>query len=154
VKDYRMLLNEYAGATSPRFPSDPPPAYERLDEVRYLLARELDRGGDVAKAAALYRELLRVEPASRYAARAQLALGEAALKNAASDDFALASAEEAYRRAFEGAKEATVRAAALLRLAQVDERRGERERARERYAQLSADFPASTAAALVPGWAK
>jgi TolA-binding protein len=154
VKDYRMLLDEYGGGASTRFPTDPPSPYPRLDEVRYFLARELDRGGDSVDAKTTYGELLRTVPSSRYAAFAQLALGEEAFRGAASSDFALEQAADAYRRAYEGSRDERVRAAALLRLAQVDERRGERERAREQYGRLASDYPKDAATLLVPDWAK
>ncbi|HEY6907807.1 MAG TPA: tetratricopeptide repeat protein [Myxococcales bacterium] len=78
---YRRILEEY-------------PAYERRDEVLFVLADNLSQSGDKAEAAQRYRALIAGFPSSRFVPDAWVQVGEYAF--AAND---LAHAREAFARA-------------------------------------------------------
>jgi tetratricopeptide (TPR) repeat protein len=56
IEHYRRLRSEY-------------PTFEKLDEVLYYLGYEYERGGDLANARAMYRQLVSEFPSSAYVAK-------------------------------------------------------------------------------------
>jgi tetratricopeptide (TPR) repeat protein len=76
IRFYSMLMDEYSGAPSANFPSNPPRPYHALDEVAYDLAYEHERAGDDASARHGYAEIVTKFPSSTYVPKAYLALGE------------------------------------------------------------------------------
>ena len=54
IKDYTLLVTDYAGLPSTTFPNNPPPAYPQLDEVYYYLAYEYEQANDTANARRVY----------------------------------------------------------------------------------------------------
>jgi tetratricopeptide (TPR) repeat protein len=96
IANYTMLVEDYAGQPSPRFATNPPPAYPVLDEVYYYLAYEYEQASDTANARRVYLDLITKTPNSKYIPNAYLAFGELFFNEAMGDPTKWDPAKQAY----------------------------------------------------------
>lgn len=96
INYYTVLVDDYSGQPSNRFPSNPPPAYPQLDEVYYYLAYEYEQSGDTANARRVYLDLITKTPNSKYIPNAYLAFGELFFNEAMGDPTKWDAAKQAY----------------------------------------------------------
>jgi TolA-binding protein len=95
---YTLLVEDYSGQPSQRFPNNPPPAYASLDEVYYYLAYEYEQSGDTANARRVYLDLITKTPNSKYIPNAYLAFGELFFNEAMGDPTKWDPAKQAYMK--------------------------------------------------------
>jgi len=96
INYYTVLVTDYSGQPSPTFPSNPPPAYQLLDEVYYYLAYEYEQASDTANARRVYLDLITKTPNSKYIPNAYLAFGELFFNEAMGDPTKWDPAKQAY----------------------------------------------------------
>jgi TolA-binding protein len=101
INYYSLLVTDYAGQPSDRFPQNPPPAYPVLDEVYYYLAYEYEQSGDSANARRVYLDLITKTPNSKYIINAYLAFGELFFNEAMGDPSKWEPAKQAYQKVTE-----------------------------------------------------
>jgi TolA-binding protein len=140
IKYYTLVLNEY-------------PAYPSGDELTYSLGRAYERVGKTDDARKTYYKLLKNWPASKYVPNVYLAFGELFFKEAQSDPERLTIAVEAYGEVLNFPKSDAV-PAALFRLGQTHERKGDRAKARVHFKKLVSSHSSSPLVAFVPDWAR
>jgi TolA-binding protein len=98
INYYTVLVTDYSGQPSDRFPQNPPPAYPNLDEVYYYLAYEYEQSGDTSNARRVYLDLITKTPNSKYIPNAYLAFGELFFNEAMGDPTKWDPAKQAYMK--------------------------------------------------------
>ncbi len=98
INYYSILVTDYSGQPSTRFPQNPPPAYPVLDEVYYYLAYEYEQSGDLSNARRVYLDLITKTPNSKYIQNAYLAFGELFFNEALQDPSKWEPAKQAYQK--------------------------------------------------------
>jgi TolA-binding protein len=150
-------------------PSPEGAAASSKDDLRYELAFTYEKAGDATNAMRVYADLLRISPASVFAARAYFGLGEVLLSSGfdharvvtrdlpstRGDESRLTAARTAFHRAAgsDGAP-SDFRAAALVRVGQVDEALGDTAAALRVYEHVCDDYGDSGMVDEIPAWAK
>jgi TolA-binding protein len=129
------------------------PAYPQLDEALYFKGIELELGGDLMGARKSYFDVIRKAPLSKWVPFAYFAFGEMFFEEAATDPSKNDLALQAYQQVLKYPSHALT-AESLLRSGQVEERKGNRAQAQSFFRKVAQQFPGSSAALLVPAWAR
>lgn len=123
-----------------------------IDEAWYFAALEHEMAGDFTRARRAYFELIKGSPTSKYIPLAYFAFGELFFAEADGDPSKNDLAEQAFKEVLESAPPATnaVYRDALVRLAEVSERKGDAAQAAAMFARLRKEFGAAPAPKPAP----
>jgi hypothetical protein len=134
---YQLLITEYAGSPSKSFPTAPPPAYPKLDEVTFSLALEHRQAQDLSSCRRVLLDLVIKFPTSKYVSRTYIVFGELFTDEASSDRSKFALAEQAFAKGVTTSSgEPAVHKLALTRLVAVAKSAGHDDVAKRAQAEL------------------
>jgi TolA-binding protein len=125
------------------------PTYNALDEAYYYLGVEREIARDLTGARRSYYDLVAKRPQSPLVPAAYFAFGEMFWNEAHADPTKYDLAEQAFKEVMKYTGAALV-PDALMRLAQIYEKKGDTQKAQETWAKLKREHPQSAAAAKAP----
>jgi tetratricopeptide (TPR) repeat protein len=131
---YKTIAAEYGGDPSNRFPTNPPPMYEHLDEVLYALGYAYEQTGGADNASNVYFTLIQKLPKSAYVANAYTGFGDIFFDESTQDPLKLRMAQTSYEHALKFDQELDALAAyAAYKLGYVHWREGEADAAQAAF---------------------